>query len=434
MKKPQVLFVISVFTSFLFVLRSADTFGHSKASIQIREQEVIYNSGPVIYAEALEGGRWVGRSWKALGERELPVSSWSDEAFKIMLKVTPSPSNEPGLLLATDWTWVSVTESLSKRNPDTIHAVVELSHSNPPLSLKIHTLLDGTPVLTRWLEIKNLSTKAAALTNVSPWSGRLWSVGAPIQLGHSLRSEVPWEGWFGWKELRAGANLFRNDTDRLWDDPYFLLQNNSKGEYFFGQLAWASNYQMEFRQDEGLTFSIGPVARQNLRVIAPGETITAPAVHLGYIRGDFDAAVQAMHEHLRRTILPTREPPLAYRSQYLFPEDQRWSVLHGDDYNVTNLKKCVEVAASAGIDVFILDGPTWISAYGNWLAPKPKWFPEGLKPLVDYVHQKGMLFGAYFETEEAVTETPVLSGMAGHWPGCGKKARCTRNTPNGSTI
>ena len=49
--------------------------------------------------------------------------------------------------------------------------------------------------------------------------------------------------------------------------------------------------------------------------------------------------------------------------------------------------------------MFILDGPTWISAYGNWLSPKKKWFPDGLGPLADYIHQKGMLFGAYFETE-----------------------------------
>jgi len=30
----------------------------------------------------------------------------------------------------------------------------------------------------------------------------------------------------------------------------------------------------------------------------------------------------------------------------------------------------MDVVASAGIEVFILDGPQWVSAYGNWLVPR----------------------------------------------------------------
>src|SRR5579885_1641694 len=50
------------------------------------------------------------------------------------------------------------------------------------------------------------------------------------------------------------------------------------------------------QEGPGLEFKIGPAANNALRVIAAGETISAPAVHLAYVKGDFDAVVQAMHE------------------------------------------------------------------------------------------------------------------------------------------
>jgi hypothetical protein len=115
--------------------------------------------------------------------------------------------------------------------------VVELSNSILPITLKVHTLLDGTPVLTCWLEIGNKSRKSIALTAVAPWSGRLWSGDAPITLGHSPKWEVTWEGWFGWAPLRPGKNIVKNDRGLVWGDPYFVLCNETIREYFFGQLA-----------------------------------------------------------------------------------------------------------------------------------------------------------------------------------------------------
>ena len=61
--------------------------------------------------------------------------------------------------------------------------------------------------------------------------------------------------------------------------------------------------------------------------------------------------------------------------------------------------KCIDVVAAADLDVFILDGPCWAEGYGNWLVPHRKRFPRGVEPLVQHAHEKGLLFGMYFETE-----------------------------------
>ena len=51
-----------------------------------------------------------------------------------------------------------------------------------------------------------------------------------------------------------------------------------------------------------LFFRAGPDAPPPHRVIEPGETVTSPEVHLGMVFGDLDASIQAMHDHLRRSV------------------------------------------------------------------------------------------------------------------------------------
>ena len=53
-----------------------------------------------------------------------------------------------------------------------------------PVEIKVHTLLDGTPVFTRWLEVKNLSDQEMALSKLSVFSGALQQT---LQVGIVLR-------------------------------------------------------------------------------------------------------------------------------------------------------------------------------------------------------------------------------------------------------
>jgi len=254
------------------------------------EPEVRYTSGKTIYVEGLVEGRWVGRYWTPSGRINIPYQRWTEDAFELQVKDNPHPSVEP-ISLSGGWKWVSRVE-VPKTDRGARHAVVELSNTLLPIKLKIHTVLDGTPILTRWLEITNNAPKPVALTELFPWSGRLWAKDAPIALGHSIRREVHFdmggfEGLFGWTPLRRGTNGIENDRGLTWEDPYFILRNDARGEYVFGHLAWPVNYRMEFRKANGLTFKIGPTSVNALRVIEPNETIATPAVHLGYVKGNF---------------------------------------------------------------------------------------------------------------------------------------------------
>ena len=191
--------------------------------------------------------------------------------------------------------------------PDARHAVVELSSTQLPITIKVHTLLDGTAVLTRWLEITNHSAKSMALTGLFPLAGQLWSGSATADVGYATHAECCWEGWFGWQRLTPGTNRIQQEHGLSFDHPYFLLHNETRGDYFFAELEWPLNRVIEFYNHDGVSFKMGPTAANALRVLAPGETVTSPRLHLGHTRGTFDAAVQAMHDHVRRSVLTPRK-------------------------------------------------------------------------------------------------------------------------------
>ena len=389
-------------------------FSTDIAILKTPEPEIRFTSGKTIYVEKLVGDRWVSRYWAADGRINYPGEQSTEDAFQVEINQQ---------LLSNGWQWVS---EFAEQKTDVRHSVVELKNNIRPIAVKIHTLLDGTPVLTRWLEITNTSDKSrfagsresgpVALTAISPWSGMLWPSGQQLRikdqaftLGYFTKFDWAYEGWFDWKPLESGTTLIKCDKGQGHDDPFFIVRNEAKGEYFICHLAWSANWHIQFecKQDSpntssSLLFKIGPSAASPQRVIAPGETIQTPAVHLGHVEGDLDTTVQAMHDHLRRFVLPTRKKERSYLIQLLVPGDQGYLTIHTEDdktyqFNETNIKKALDVTAAVGAELFTLDA-WWWDVSGDWY-PSASRFPHGIELVREYAHEKGLLFGLYVEME-----------------------------------
>lgn len=376
--------------------------------------EVRFSSASLICAEGLEGGRWVTKSWQAAGAAR-SQSRWApNDAFAISIQAAP---DRPGAAVTSGWHWVSGRQVGTTKSAGTVFAV-ELENPAHQLRVRLLTLLDGTPTLARWMEITNLANHPVALTELAPWSGSLWSgdMDSEVRVLLPRRWRPQWAGWVEWSALSGGQTAVEQSHGLTYAKPYFVLHHARRGEYIFAQLAWPASYRICFeRNASGTSFAMGPTAQQALRVLAPGETVTTPATHMAYVRGDFDGVVQAMHEHVRRSVTPTLNPHLAYRSQYLLPADQPLTVYHGAAYDESNVKKCVDVAAAAGLETIIVDGPTWCQTYGEWLRPNPQRFPHGLAPIREYAHQKGLLFGLYFELEGGRPGYCAFGTCIGNW-------------------
>lgn len=383
-----------------------------------------YRSGLTVYEEALIRGQFVGRAWNGAGF----LSPWEDARLDPALHAMPQSFSLEidGQLLGSHWAW----GGLERLEVETgIEAIVTLTHTLRPVTVRVYTRLDGTPVMTRWLEITNDGDRPAALSMAAPWSGVLqvvknWASHLPdptaplFSVGYMADDRWVGEGRFVWQPLPStGLRIdgqYRRDKHR---HPMFIVRNHATGVHFFGQLAWSGGYSFEFDLDaedadrgasDGsarLWFRAGPDAPAPQRIIAPGETVRSPELHLGMLIGDLDQCVQAMHAHLRRSVFrPNARERAGLIESAIGPEVE---------ITVEATLRHIEVATALGAELFWVDaswytppGGEWWSTVGDWQVDRDR-FPDGLGPIRDLVRSRGMLFGLWMEAERIGSRSAI---------------------------
>ena len=383
-----------------------------------------YVSAAAVCEEALEHGRWIGLYWSATGHvhRENVVANLPGldslnqplQAFELELD---------GQSLHNRWDLVETSQRPGPR-PGTTEAVVELKHQVRPVTVKVITRLDGSPVFVRYLEITNTAKVPAALGSVAPWSGVLWNTNtvrphhhtnvnpafderdrSKFTLGYLANSEWGHEGDLVWQPLPQESFRIERTSGRSHGSPYSILRNEATGELFFMGLAWGGNFFAEFayRHESLLTFRIGPLAPAPLRMISAGETVTSPAVHLGPMHGAFDAAVGLWHRHMRSSVIPPRP-----KGRAMFTVAGRVVEEPGDW-----IKKEIDIAAEMGVEAFMVDAgwygrkfADWPQNRGDW--EEGDWLPGGIQGLRDHTHKQGLLFGLWHEAEGLTKKTRLF--------------------------
>ena len=391
------------------------------------DHEVRFTSGKTICCEAFVDSRWVGRYWTPDGRIRFPYEKWDEDAFRIVVDGEELKG----------WEFIS-SEELPETERGQRHYAVELENETKPFTVRIHTLLDGTPIMVRYLEITNNSDQSVGLTDIGIWTGQLWpdtsiehfpehaKPGNIYTLGHGVGEGQQNEGKFLWKPLPYGTTVFACDLGVCYKAPFFIVRNEAQGEYFICHFAWSANYQIEFdcypkgdtatnhsgdkfEDGEGrplpayaasLQFRVCPKADAALRVISAGETVTTPLVHLGHTEGSLDATVQTMHTHIRNSVLPARRAEHSFLIEYTVPGDQGYTASAfaqegGGDEEI--MLRQIDIAAAQGSEIFILDAGWW-DVPGEWYPSKSR-YPNGIGVLRDYAHEKGLLFGLYVEIE-----------------------------------
>ena len=244
--------------------------------------------------------------------------------------------------------------------------------------MKVHTRLDGSSIIIRWLEITNLNSYPVGITAVSPFSGLFWShrfeehlspqFSSPFEVAYTHQFTWGHEGDFWFEPLPAGIK--RVDGGTLgrsgWGRPAFWAHNRCNGQTFVCELAWGGNYEFELdcrmhdipgtdpfntaaRWGE-LYFKMGLSGQHPvLRALDAGETLVTPAVHLGLFHEDPDAIIQATHDHVRQVVMPAQIPG----RQVEIEANHRGYLC--DRENVPDIIKDVDVAASLGVEMYVID-------------------------------------------------------------------------------
>ena len=396
-----------------------------------------YHSGRQVLDEALAGGRLVTRyrncSGQVVPEMHLPpnvfggagaaIPAAGAESFRIGVN---------GAAVASGWAYAGFYEE-EEGCDRALVCTYMLKNESAGLEVSLHTLLDGTDFIIRWLEIRNIADKSAALTEVTPLSGYIWhggypppeeliTEGAPFEIAYNHNHNWGGEGDFYFEPLPPGGFRAKSDYGKSgWSRPACWLRNRLNGETFVCEFAWSGNWEFQAAYaSEGakrLAFSIGMLSLDGeaLRVIKPGECVETPKVHFGLFRDSDDAIVQATHMHVRRRVLPALPPGVPVSE---IEANHRGYLC--DRETEEGIKRDIDVAKESGAELYVVDAGwfgareenQWWNNVGDWQAGP--WMANGFEPVPEYAHGKGMRFGLWVEIE-AFGAGSAIRGRHGDW-------------------
>ena len=388
-------------------------------------QVFCYRSGLAVYEETFTKGVLVSSGWNAAG---YPLNVLAGYPTRIDHQLFDEPSafhvEINGQSIDYELEFVDFSTS---RQEDRLETVLILRSRIQPVLLKIHTLLDGTQMLTRWLEIENLSDMPLNLSRLCLLSGGLEvmdrgpltqndQVEKLYSLGYFDADNWGREGEFVWRDLQHASTQintrFGNDRFR---HPLVFIRNNVNGMFYFCQIGWSAGcrFTVDYRATpetnrSTLALQAEITAHNPMRTLRPGEVYTSPEVHMGAIIGSLDDAVNEMHDHIRKSVLclPEADPSACLIGAGMGAEH---------DMSEETTKAFIRQFAQMGGEVFILDAG-WVCPQGfpiDWLGyngenvPNPDRYPGGMTALRDYCHSLGMKFGLWMEIERLGEKSSV---------------------------
>lgn len=175
---------------------------------------------------------------------------------------------------------------------------------------------------------------------------------------------------------------------------------NQAGEVYAAQLAWSGNHvqTIEALDDGRRQWHLGEwLAPGELR-LSPGATMTAPGVLATFSTRGYDGVAQNFHGAIRKRMTWPRGR-MKPRRVHL----NTWEAVYFD-HDLEALTALADAAAEIGVERFVLDDG-WFknrnddrAGLGDW-EPDIGKYPDGLRPLADFVVEKGMEFGLWVEPE-----------------------------------
>jgi alpha-galactosidase len=391
---------------------------------------VRFSSGLTVCDEELRNGRWVSRYWESSGQIVADIQIEAERQQMDTLPVDAFKLEIEGQELSGTWKWIGASKS-EVHNPDGLLVTVELESSVRPVQVKVQTLLNGGPVMVRWLEVVNTGQHATAISNVSPWAGQLWhtpNFAEKLQpdsedvydVGYAEYSKWGYEGAWRFDPVVNETKIITGERGKSgWGHPTFFARNNATGEWFVASLGWSANWKIRVtsrvekspvdRSDSidrpvneaRLFFDMGPSSVDPvLRVVEPGETVKTPQTHILCMKSDLDHVTQALLHHVRHDVLP--RPP----SDHVFDVEANHRGYIVDHETEAGIDREIDMAADIGAETFLIDagwfGPEpnrWYQNVGDWYAGA--WLPNDIQPIREYARKKGLRFGLWVEIEGA---------------------------------
>ncbi|MBQ8227455.1 MAG: alpha-galactosidase [Clostridia bacterium] len=368
--------------------------------------EFCYRSGKMVYQEAFQGGSLIALGYNSAG---YPLNLRKNEKTRVNIRkfCEPFAFNIELDGQSVDF-GLELVDFKTEKDETNLKSTLVLKSTIKPVEIRVHTLLDGTQMFSRYIEIENLSDNNINLSRLSLLSGALEEFEATgddtYSIGYFDNDEWGNEGDFSWHKLQPDVTCIdsRFGRDRF-RHPLIFIRNNESGKIWFSQIAWTAGccFTVDYnskprKEDKYLSFKAEIKAHNPMYVLKPHETFVSPEVHMGLVQGDLDFAVNEMHAHIRKSVLTA-------------PWDSMIGCGMGADHDmsVETSKSYIRQFKEMGGEVFIIDAgwecppgkETEWGPYNGINNPDKDRYPNGIKELSDYCHEMGIKFAMWIEIE-----------------------------------
>ena len=184
--------------------------------------------------------------------------------------------------------------------------------------------------------------------------------------------------------------------------------DEDQGEVFAANFVYSGNFLAEVQVDpyRNIRFQMGMNPWNGEWKLEAGEMFQTPEVVMVYSKQGLGEMSRTFHKfyqnHLVRSPYAKKERPILINN---------WEATFFD-FDEEKLLSLARKAASAGIELFVLDDG-WFghrdaddSSLGDWFVDKRK-LPNGLKSLAEKIHDMGMQFGLWFEPEMILQDSEL---------------------------
>ena len=259
-----------------------------------------YRSGKTVYEEMLYNGGLISCGWNAAGyplnllakcSTRLDKRNFSEPfAFNIELDGQSIDYN------------LEFIDFKTEKSEENIKSILTLKSKIKPVLIKVHTLLDGTAMFSRQLEIENLSDESMNLSRLTLLGGGMEinetekfteskAINKFYSLGYFGNDGWGHEGEFVWKKLSPEVTSIdtRFNRDRF-RHPLLFIKNNLTGKLWFMQIGWSGGcrFNVDYnaqpdRNRTHLAFKAEITSHNPMLVLKPHETFVSPEIHIGHI-------------------------------------------------------------------------------------------------------------------------------------------------------
>ena len=266
-----------------------------------------------------------------------------------------------------------------------------------------YTVYDDADIVCRHMEVENRTGEAVKLLRA--YSFAIDVYGAEHDL---LTLENAWareerpertplaHGTFCIDEKSASSTRRHAPAFALLDKDTTEHSGNALGV----NLVYSSSFALKAQvSTKGYTRLTGGINDFDFAwVLGAGETFATPEAVLAYSDEGIGGMSRAYHDAYRKYLINPRfanvPRPVVINS---------WEAVYFDP-SPARLLPIIDAVRGTGIDTFVLDDG-WFGArrndragLGDWVV-SPDVYPEGLTPVIDYVHEAGFKFGIWFEPE-----------------------------------